>query len=319
MIDITPFIYFIAIFGTIILAVFGVGIGEGTITRAAIDAINIQPQAKNDINKTLLLGMALVETAAILALITAFFIISAGMNAMASPLHSYIALLGMAIAVGIPGLAVGIFSARPAQQACLAIARQPFMAQKILRLMLIAQSLIQTPVIFGFISALLIFKEVANVDSLPESLQCLAAGIAIGLGSIGPVIGLGTFSRQACQCVGINKNIYTKILSFTFISNAIIETPSIFAIVVSVLILTAKVSPDSLYDGIRLMCAAFSIGFGTLGAGISSGRTAAQACYQISLHERQFNAISRTSMIAQGLIDTCAIYPLLGALTLIFA
>lgn len=228
-------------------------------------------------------------------------------------------MLGMAIAVGVPGLLVGVYSAKPAAQACLAIARQPFMAQKILRLMLITQSLIQTPVIFGFIAAVLMFNGLPYIGSLAESLKYLASGIAIGLGSAGPIFGLGTFSSQACQSVGLNKQIYTRILTFTFISNAIIETPSIFAIVVSLLILNTKISADSMYDAIRMLCAASCIGFGTLGAGISSGRTAAQACYQISLHENQFTAISRTSMIAQGLIDTCAIYPLLVALALVFA
>ena len=96
--------------------------------------------------------------------------------------------------------------------------------------MLITQSLIQTPVIFGLIVALLITASIGSVQTLVEGTQLLAAGICIGLGSIGPTIGLGRFTYQACYTAGINRSSYTKILPFTLISGAIIETPLIFCV-----------------------------------------------------------------------------------------
>ena len=73
--------------------------------------------------------------------------------------------LGIAFAISLSGFVLGLVSALPAQQAVLAIARQPFFSQKIFRFMLITQSIIQTPIVFGFIIAMFI-KDQAN-PSIP--------------------------------------------------------------------------------------------------------------------------------------------------------
>ncbi len=57
-------------FGTIALSAainaVGVGIGQGLSSSAAVESINRQPAARNEIMKTAILGMALIETAAVM-------------------------------------------------------------------------------------------------------------------------------------------------------------------------------------------------------------------------------------------------------------
>lgn len=60
------------------IAVFtgiGAGIGIGIATSKAAEAVARQPEAANDINRTLLLGSALAEATAIYGLVVAILII----------------------------------------------------------------------------------------------------------------------------------------------------------------------------------------------------------------------------------------------------
>lgn len=309
----------LAHYGTMALVVaanaIGVGIGQGIASKASLDAINIQPSARSEILKTSIVGMALIETAAVMGVTIGFILLFQTQQLVASIYASY-AELGIAFAVSLSGFVLGLVSAWPAQQACLAIARQPFFNQKIFRFMLITQTIIQTPIIFGFIVAMFIKEQAILATSLAESLRLMACGLCIGLGSIGPAIGLATFARSACKSLGINRNAYNKILTFMFVSEAIIETPLIFALIVSILLINTSITDNNLTSAFALLGASLSIGIGTLGAGISSGKTSAAACEQIALNPDNYPVLSRASLFAQGIIDTCAIYSLLIALLL---
>ena len=61
--------------GIAVLAGLGAGIGIGIATSKAAEAIARQPEAKEDINRTLLLGSALAEATAIYGFVIAVLII----------------------------------------------------------------------------------------------------------------------------------------------------------------------------------------------------------------------------------------------------
>ena len=310
-------------FGTVALAVainaLGVGIGQGLTSSAALEAINLQPAARDDITKTAVLSMALIETAAVMGTFIAFLLLW-GTPGMQLTWHAGLAELGIASAICLPGFVLGIASAFPARQACMAVARQPFFAQHIIRFMLIILSLIQTPIIFGMIIALFINYQMVQIQTMRESCRLIASGIAIGFGSLGPAIGLAVFAQVACRSVGINRAAYNKLLTFSFISQAIVETPIIFSFVIalSLLFLVQPIAGEDMVSAIALLAAGICTGIGTFGAGISSGNTAAQACKEIGIKPDSYGILSRTSLFAQGLIETSAIYAVLVSLLLIF-
>jgi len=292
-----------------------VGIGEGMASAAAVEAINRQPKAASEIRNCSVLGMALIETAAIIGITISIIILG---GAPAKNIYFGIAEIGIALAICLAGFAIGLASSWPAKKACMAIARQPFASKKIVQFMLITQTIIQTPIIFGFIIALFIKMQAANATSMADGLRLLASGLAIGLGSVGPVLGLSEFGAAACESLGINRKSSNQILSFTFISEAIIETPVIFALIVSFTLLFIVKSTSDIVTGVAFLAAALSIGLGTLGPGISSGRTASAACRQIAHNPEHYSLISRISMFGQGLIDTSAIYALVVSFGLMF-
>ena len=261
--------------------------------------------------------MALAETAAVIGMAIAVVMI---FGTTKPTFYASIAKLGITAAIGACGGVVGYVSYKPAQAAILAITRQPFSTPRILNLMIITISLLQTPIIFGFIISFFVFAQSGNITNITDALRLLGGGLCIGIGTIGPSIGLARFAQAACKSVGINRHAYAQILSFTFLSEAIIETSIIFALLTSMVLIGLPASPDGgLLRGIILLSAALCTGVSTIAPGISSGKVAAVACEQIAYHQSQYNRISHTSMIAQGLLDTCAIYGLLVSLMLIFA
>lgn len=316
MIEIATVIHYLSVVLTVTLPSLGAGLGEGIAGSAALIAINKQPAAKGEIAKNALLGMALVETAAVIGVVISFLLLFGTMQ-QENRLFTSLAHLGIALAVSIPGFVIGLASSLPAREASLALARQPFSSQKVSRFMLVSQSIIQTPIILGFIVAMFINTQAANSGSLIDAIRLIATGAAIGLGTIGPAIGLALFSRVACRGIGINREAYRSLFSFMFISNAIIESPAIFALIISLILLRHTSGNFTSIDAFKMGASALAISLGTIGPGISSGRTAAAAAEQIIQKPELSGQLSKISMFAQGMIDTCAIYALIIALSLI--
>jgi len=318
--EITELAYYSTVAFTVAFNAIGVGLGQGLTSARAIASINRQPAAQDAIARTAVLAMALIETSAIMGTFVSLMLL---FGPQASPRTHFVCLsqLGIALAMCITGFTIGIVSSWPTRAACSAIARQPFFAQRILRFMLISLSLIQTPIIFGLIIALAIQGQLSKATTMRECVRLLSSGLCIGLGSAGPSIGLALFAQAACKGIGLNRKAYGNLLSFTFVSQAIIETPIIFSLIVSIMLLF--VIPHARYENMveTVLCfsAALCTGIGTIGPGISSGRTAASACREIALQPNLYATMSRVSMFAQGLIETCAIYPVLISLILLFS
>lgn len=313
------FIHYGAITLSIAISSISVGLGEGLVSWSALGAIDRQPRAKDDIMRVAILGMTLIETVAILGLLISLFL-CIYTNVESANQFAYYSEMGIIIAMGITGFVIGIASTFPAQAACNAVARQPFFAPRISSFMLLAQVLIQTPMISAFIVSLFIRAQAHNTLHMSDSLRLIASGLCVGLGSIGPAIGLSSFAKAAINSLGKNTKSYDKLLSFTFISEALIETPIIFCLIIAtILLFVVQPTPiDNHLDGVIFISAALCTGLGTLGAGISSGRTAAVACTQIGENPESYNILSRTSILAQTLIETMVLYTVILSILLIF-
>jgi len=301
----------------ITISAIGVGISQGLTNRAAFKAIDIQPQSRDAVTKISLLCSALIETAAILCVFVAVLLFLDTTPPLEGS-YGDMSKIGIIFALATTGFSVSFFSSWPAQEACLATARQPFIAPWIFNLTLIMLSVIQTPLILAFIVALSIKSQAVSALSIADGLRLIGAGFAIGIGSIGPTIGLAHFARTSLQSIAANRNAAGRILTFTFISQAIIESPIIFAMVTALILLFYPITLITGTIGLPLLAAGIAAGVGNFGPGISSGRTAAAACKQISINPNAYSSLANTSIFAQGVIDTAAIYVLLISVLIIF-
>ncbi|KKQ95285.1 MAG: hypothetical protein UT66_C0003G0006 [candidate division CPR2 bacterium GW2011_GWC1_39_9] len=69
-----------------------------------------------------------------------------------------------------------------------------------------------------------------------EAAQLIAAAIAIGLGAIGPGIGLGMIGKGALESIGRNPEASGKIQSNMILMAAFTEGIAIFALVVALIL-----------------------------------------------------------------------------------
>ena len=318
MYDSSEFLHFGAIATSIALSSISVGVGEGLISWSALKNIDRQPTAQEDILRVAIIGMALVETVAVLGLLISILLLFYTSQNSGDIFANY-AEIGIIASMGITGLTIGLASAVPAQAACDAVARQPFFAQRISGFMLMTQVITQTPIISAFLVALFIQNQSASIVTITDSLRLIASGLCVGLGSIGPAIGLSTFAKAAVTSLGKNSKTYDKLLSFTFIREALIETPVIFCLLIAITLLFAVpyATTENMIDGIIFLAAALCTGLGTVGPGISSGITSAAACTQIGNNLDSYNILSRTSILAQSLIETIVLYSIILSLLMI--
>lgn len=79
-----------------------------------------------------------------------------------------------------------------------------------------------------------------SVKILAESIKSLAAGLAIGLGTIGSGIGMGILAGKALEAIGRNPEAAPKIQSNMILTIAFVEAIAIYALVISLIIIFLK-------------------------------------------------------------------------------
>lgn len=295
----------------IALPLFATALGQARIGKAACTALDIQPGNDSGIKKIFFAGLAIAETVALIAILMGIYLF----NAPLATLYQIYARIGAWLAVTVPAILIGYFGSLSVQQALLASARQPFLSTQILNFVLVTQSLMQTPVIFSAIFAYLIQTQTASIETLPQSLQLLATGLTLALCSIGPSIGLSSFIAQACDSLKINRAAYGKLFSFTFISQAIIETPFLLGLAVAIVMLQLEVT--TLTKALALLCAACAQGITAFVVSIMSARVSTRVLHGIAHAPEHAPLLGRLSLFCQVFIDTTAIYGLIIALLLI--
>ncbi len=68
-------------------------------------------------------------------------------------------------------------------------------------------------------------------------LKTLAAGLAIGLGAIGPGIGIGLLASKAMEAIGRNPEAAGKVQAAMILAIAFTEAIAVYALVVALIIL----------------------------------------------------------------------------------
>jgi F-type H+-transporting ATPase subunit c len=79
-------------------------------------------------------------------------------------------------------------------------------------------------------------QEVADNESTVDTMRLLAAGLAMGLGSFGPAIGIGLLGGKAMDALGRNPEAAGVIQTNMILAIAFAEAVAIYALVVSILI-----------------------------------------------------------------------------------
>lgn len=297
------------------LPALGVGIGQGIIGASVITALNQQPHAAAEVRTTFFIAVVLSEFAAIISsLMTALLLTQIPTNSWSAYSH-----IGIGFALAIPGFTIGLLSSFPAREAILATARQPFFSKKIRTVMLLTQSMMQMPLIFGFIISLILKAQLPQVDGIAEMIRIIAAGATIGISTLGPTYGLSIFTSTICRNLGLNRSVYDALFSFTLLSQALIEAPILFALLISFLLTHITTNASAHWSiSCSFLAAAIIMCLGTIAPGISAGRTARIASTALKDYPAQAQHISYSNILVQTFINTNALFCMLLSLLLIY-
>lgn len=88
-----------------------------------------------------------------------------------------------------------------------------------------------------FLHALNFLLQAATTDANVRSFKLIAAGLAIGLGAIGPGIGLGIGTFGATQAIGRNPDAEGPIRTAMILGLGFAEAVAIYALVVALVII----------------------------------------------------------------------------------
>jgi F-type H+-transporting ATPase subunit c len=72
-----------------------------------------------------------------------------------------------------------------------------------------------------------------------ESAKLIGAALAMGLGAIGPGIGLGLLAAKALEAIGRNPEAQSKVTTTMILAIAVTEAVAIYALVIALMILFA--------------------------------------------------------------------------------
>lgn len=227
------------------------------------------------------------------------------------------AFLGAGLAIGLGAIGSAIGEGYIAMKAVESLGRQPKAGDKILRTMIIGQAITETAAIFALVMALvLLFTDTTGAHTV-KAFSLLGAGITIGFGTIGSGFGAGLPGGSAMEGFGRNPENSDVLTVQMIIGQAVTQTSTIFALTVSLILVTSN--PDQTYLKLfALLGGAFAMGFGAIGPGIGDGIVAKNANIAVGNSPRQMGLLTRTMIIGQAVTETTDIYSLVVALILIF-
>ena len=170
----------------------------------------------------------------------------------------------------------------------------------------------QMSVILGLIVAFLMRFAISPAMDTTDALKLLAIGLTFGLSTIGPLLGMKRFTHTACSVLGYSPDAYGPLVSFALISQALIETPILFALFIALLIFFKFI-----VNPWAVLAAALAMSLSTFGPGIASGMISSEACRSIGLYPERASLFSYASVLAQTLVDAAVVYGVIIAAALV--
>jgi len=156
-----------------------------------------------------------------------------------------------------------------------------------------------------------------TIAEFTQACAYLGAAIAMGFGAIGSGVGVGYAASKVTPGMARQPAAGNDLLKTMLIGQAISETPGIFALVVSIMLVFT--TPDaSLAQAMASVGAGIAIGLGAFGAGVGTGMTGGDACEAISRRPDSSQGVIMTMLLGQALATSPAVFGFVVSLLLVF-
>lgn len=224
---------------------------------------------------------------------------------------------GLAIGFGAIGAAIG--EGYTASTANAAISRNPRMAGEVLKSMLVGQAIAESASIFALVVAMIMLFSNFSASSPVTVFAIFGAGLSMGFGAIGAGIGAGFPAGSACEGMVRQPSMSGRLMTNMLIGSAVCQTPSIFALVVSFILLFTNFSGYPVWPTwAAVLGAGLSSGLSAIGSGIGGGIVARQSSLGIARQPSALAPVTNVMLLGQAITQTPAILGLLISFILIF-
>jgi ATP synthase F0 subunit c len=223
---------------------------------------------------------------------------------------------GMAMGFGAIGAAIG--EGHTAACANEAISRNPKFSGDIFKAMLVGQAIAESSSIFALVIAMMLLftKFPAHILTVPV---LFGAGLSMGLGAIGAGVGAGYPAGSCCTGMARQPAVSGRLTTNMLIGSAVCQTPAIFALVVSFILLFTDFSKSPVSPTwAAILGAGISSGFGAIGSGLGGGLVAEASCDGIARQPETVTPVTNVMLLGQAVTQTTAIYALLVSFILMF-
>jgi ATP synthase F0 subunit c len=295
----------------------GAALGEGYTAGKANEALSYRPNMSGDILKTMLVGQAIAESAAIFALVVAMVLLF-GVKGGDSVIGAW-KFLGAGFAAGLSAIGSGIGSGYPAGLACTGIVRQPEAKGQITLTMLIGSAVTQTPAIFGLVVAMLLLFVGLSDQSPLDGWKYLSAGLVAGLSAVGSGIGSGFPAGRACEGISRSPDSKGQVTLLMLVGSAITQTAAIFGLVIAFLLMFVDFGGKPFHPfWAAIFGAGLSTGLAAMGPGMGGGLVGASACSAVARTPEAQRPVMTCMLVGIGTTQSTLIYGFLVSLLLIF-
>jgi ATP synthase F0 subunit c len=232
---------------------------------------------------------------------------------------SLAAYVGGGLAMGLGAIGAAIGEGYTAAQANSAVSRNPKISADIFKNMLVGQAVAESASIFALVIAILLLFLDVPTPTLLKAAALFGAGISMGFGAIGSGIGSGYPGGQACSGIARQPKVTSQLTTNMLIGSAVCQTPAIFAMVVSLMLMfvdfgNAPLNPTwAAYLG-----AGLSMGLAAIGSGYGGGLAAGASCEGIARQPETAANVTTIMLVGQAVSQTPAIFGLLVSFILMF-
>lgn len=229
------------------------------------------------------------------------------------------AFLGGGLCMGFGAIGAAIGEGYAAAEANTAISRSPELSGDIFKNMLVGQAVAESASIFALVVAMLLLFAGFPETTLLSGAVALSAGICMGFGALGPGIGSGFPAGAACQGISRQPAASSRITTNMLIGSAVCQTPAIFTLVVSFILMFTGVEDHALNPTwAALLGAGIASGFAAIGPGLGGGLVAHASCEGVARNPGNASQTTNVMLLAQAVTQTPAIYGMLVSFVLMF-
>jgi F-type H+-transporting ATPase subunit c len=229
------------------------------------------------------------------------------------------AYMGGGLSIGFGAIGAAIGEGYTAAQANSAISRNPKLAGDVFKSMLVGQAIAESASIFSLVVAMILLFSNMPTTSLITAAAVFAAGLSMGFGAIGSGVGSGFPAGEACIGIARQPAMSGKLTTNMLIGSAVCQTPSIFALVISFILIFSDFSTHALWPTWGAMLGAgLAAGLSAIGSGIGGGIVAGASSEGIARQPFSFSVVTNSMLLGQAITQTPAILGLLVAFILIF-